>query len=107
PIVTSTLIAGGTTARIAVGSVNLAEFAVAVAISVAFFATIGFGYWRIIAGLVIGGIVAAPLAAYLSKRISARPMLIAVGICIVLLSCFTITETVLDTSYLESLGIRQ
>lgn len=98
PIVTSTLIAGGTTARVAVGSVNLAEFAVAVATSVAFFAAIGFGYWRIIAGLVIGGVVAAPLAAYLSKRISPRPMLTTVGICIVLLSCYTIAETVFEFS---------
>lgn len=107
PIVTSTLIAGGTTARIAIGSVNLAEFAVAAATSVAFFAAIGLGYWRIIAGLVIGGVVAAPLAAYLSKRIEPRPMMIAVGLCIALLSCYTIADSVLDLSLLNGFDIEE
>lgn len=106
PIVTSTLIAGGTTARIAIGSVNLAEFAVAVATSVAFFTAIGFGYWRIIAGLVIGGVLAAPLAAYLSKRIQPRPMLLAVGLCIVVLSGYTIADSVFGLSILDGFAVK-
>ncbi len=86
PMVTSTLIGGGTAPRYAIGSVNLAEFFVTVTISAVFVSTVGLELWPVIAGLVLGGILAAPLAAYATKRIPARPMMIVVGVVIVLLS---------------------
>ncbi|WP_119458413.1 sulfite exporter TauE/SafE family protein [Rhodospirillaceae bacterium SYSU D60014] len=90
PIVTSTLVAGGMTPRFAIGSVNLAEFFVAVAISAVFFATIGLVHVETIIGLVLGGVLAAPLGAYLSKRVPGRLLMIAVAGGIILLSAHMI-----------------
>jgi len=86
PIVTSALIGGGTTPRYAIGSVNLAEFFVTATISATFVATIGLELWPAIAGLVLGGVLAAPLAAFAAKRIPPRPMMLVVGTVIVALS---------------------
>jgi uncharacterized membrane protein YfcA len=86
PIVTSTLIGGGTAPRFAIGSVNLAEFFVTATISTVFVATIGLELWPAIAGLVLGGILAAPFAALAAKRIPPRPMMLVVGAVIVALS---------------------
>jgi uncharacterized membrane protein YfcA len=84
--VTSTLIGQGTTPRLAIGSVNLSEFFVTTAISATFFLTIGLDLWPIILGLVLGGVLAAPFAAYLTCRVPDRPLMILVGVVIVLLS---------------------
>lgn len=90
PIVTGTLLARGNEPRSAIGSVNFAEFFVTVATSVTFFVTIGFTFWKAIAGLAIGGAIAAPLAAWSTKRISPRPLLAIVGIVVIALSIRTI-----------------
>ena len=85
-MVTSTLLGYGTTPRFTIGSVNFAEFFVTAAISVTFLGTIGLELWPIIAGLILGGALAAPLAAYAAKAIPDRPLMILVGSVIVLLS---------------------
>ena len=90
PIVAGTLLVRGNEPRTAVGSVNFSKFFVTVAASVTFFFTIGLSQWLEIAGLAAGGVVAAPLAAYLCDRIPARPMMAAVGTLIVALSVRTI-----------------
>jgi uncharacterized membrane protein YfcA len=89
PIVTGTLLARGNEPRETIGSVNFAEFFVTVAASITFFLTIGFSQWTAIAGLAIGGAIAAPLAAWAVRRIPARPMLVVVGIVIIALSVRT------------------
>ena len=86
PMVTSTLLGHGTTPRFTIGSVNFAEFFVTVTISVTFLGTIGLELWPIIAGLILGGALAAPVAAYAAKAIPDRPLMILVGSVIVLLS---------------------
>jgi len=86
PIVTSTLVARGNQPRYVVGSVNLAEFFVTVSESVTFVMTIGLLHWRIILGLMIGGIVAAPIAALVTKRLPVKPFMILVGILIIVMS---------------------
>lgn len=90
PIVTSTLLGQGTTPRYTIGSVNMAEFFVTFVISATFILTIGLDLWPIIAGLVVGGIIAAPIAALAAKHIPAKALMIVVGIVIVLLSIRTI-----------------
>ncbi len=92
PIVTSTLLGQGATPRYAIGSVNLAEFFVTLAISATFFLTIGLELWPIITGLIVGGIVAAPLAALATKHLPAKVLMILVGCVIVLLSLRTIVK---------------
>jgi uncharacterized membrane protein YfcA len=89
PIVTTTLVANGNTPRYAIGSVNSAEFFVTIAESITFFVTIGtvlVQHWEKIAGLLIGGVLAAPLAAYVCKKIPTRVLMILVGLLIVGLS---------------------
>ena len=90
PIVTSTLLGQGTTPRYAIGSVNLAEFFVTLIISTTFFFTIGLSLWPIIAGLIIGGVFAAPFAAVATKHIPDKVLMLIVGCVIVLLSLRTI-----------------
>jgi uncharacterized protein len=86
PMVASTLLGQGTTARYTIGSVNAAEFFVTLVISVTFLTTIGIELWPIITGLIIGGAAAAPLAAYVAKSVPDRPLMILVGAVVVLLS---------------------
>lgn len=91
PIVTTTLIANGNTPRNVIGSVNLTEFFVTFSETVTFLLTLSFlGYWKIILGLVIGGGIAAPLGAFLTRKIPTKPMMVLVGILIIFLSLRTI-----------------
>jgi uncharacterized membrane protein YfcA len=90
PIVTTTLVARGNNPRFTVGSVNASEFFVTFAQSVMFLLTIGLSYWRIILGLLIGGVIAAPMAAFTVKRIPTRGLMIMVAFLIIALSIRTI-----------------
>lgn len=86
PIVASTLIAKGRSPRYTIGSVNLAEFFVSFSSSITFFATIGISYFQIILGLVLGGMIAAPIAASLTQKLPLKKMMLVVGIVIILVS---------------------
>lgn len=86
PIVSSTLIAGGRNARYTIGSVNLAEFFVSLASSITFFTLIGLTHWYIIIGLIVGGVIAAPIAAYLTNKIPTKTIMILVGIVVIIAS---------------------
>lgn len=89
PIVTSTIVARGHNPRFAIGSVNLAEFFVTIAEVATFFTVIGLTHWQIIVGLIIGGVLAAPLAAYVCKRLPSQALMIIVGLLIIALSIRT------------------
>lgn len=96
PIVTSTLLGRGHAPRYAIGSVNTAEFFVTVAISATFIWTIVTGRLTLegglahglsaLAGLVLGGLVAAPLAGYVTKIAPARLLLAAAAVLVIGLS---------------------
>ena len=91
PIVTSTLIARGNNPRFTIGSVNFSEFFITFSQSVIFVFTLQFGlYWKVILGLLIGGAVAAPLAAVVTKKLPVRPLMLLVGVLIILLSIRTL-----------------
>ena len=90
PIVTTTLIGSGTAPRFAIGSVNLTEFFVTLTISATFMFTIGLELFPIIAGLLLGGVVAAPFAAFATKHLPDKVLMIIVGSVVVLLSLRTI-----------------
>jgi uncharacterized membrane protein YfcA len=93
PLVTSSLLGQGTTPRYAIGTVNLAEFFVTLTISTTFFLTVGLDLWPIIAGLILGGIIAAPFAAYATKHIPDKVLMIMVGTVVVLLSLRTLLHS--------------
>jgi uncharacterized protein len=86
PIVASTLLGNGTTPRYAIGSVNVAEFFVAATVSAAFVFTIGLTLWPIIAGLILGGALAAPFAAYMTRRLPERFLMVLVATVVIALS---------------------
>lgn len=94
PIVTSTLVARGNAPRFTIGSVNLTEFFVTLAQSITFVLALGSGefqkYGAIILGLLIGGALAAPLAAVAAKKLPHRPFMLLVGIVIVFLNVRTL-----------------
>ena len=91
PMVTSTLVARGSNPRYTIGSVNFSEFFVTLAQSVVFILTLQFTeYWKVIAGLLIGGAAAAPLAALVTKRVPVRPLMIMVGVLITITSIRTL-----------------
>ena len=87
PVTTPTLLADGrlTPARV-IGTVNTAEFIVALAASLGFL--IGLGTAGIDLGIVlallIGGVIAAPLAAWVVRFLNARILGVVVG-CVILL----------------------
>lgn len=96
PLVTSTLLGRGHTPRYVIGSVNTAEFFVTVAISATFIWTfltgrlVVEGGWTLgaaaFAGLVIGGLIAAPLAGYVTKIAPARILLGGASVLVIALS---------------------
>jgi len=95
PIVTSTLVANGNNPRESIGSVNLTEFAVTLAQAITFLGAVLLGGkdiidWRISAGLLLGGVIAAPFGAWLTKRLPLRVLLIAVGLLIMATSLRTL-----------------
>lgn len=90
PVVTSTLISTGLSPRKTIGSVNFSEFFVTLVESIVFIATIGLTNWKIILGLIIGGIPAAPLGAFLTRRLPAKTIMIIVGCLIVFLQVRTL-----------------
>ena len=79
PLVTSTLISKGRTPKYVIGSVSLSEFFITLASAVTFFTMLGISHWQVIAGLIIGGIIAAPIAARLIGKLPLKTMFIGVG----------------------------
>ncbi|MCJ2032484.1 sulfite exporter TauE/SafE family protein [Methylobacterium sp. J-043] len=91
PVVTTTLVGGGQDPRTTIGSVNAAEFFVAVASGLSFTLLGGLTHWTTIAGLVVGGLFAAPIAAGLVRVIPARVLMVVVGLLIAGLSLVSLT----------------
>lgn len=91
PIVVSTLINKGRAPLYTIGSVNLAEFFIALAGSISFILSLyEFHYFSITMGLIAGGVVAAPIGAYICRLVKPRPLMIIVGALVVALSLRTI-----------------
>jgi len=86
PIVTSSLLSSGRSANYTIGSVNLAEFFIALAGAGTFLLFTGVTGWQIIIGLVIGGIVASPFAALFVNKVKRKTLMIIVGVLIIGLS---------------------
>lgn len=90
PVVTTTLVGSGHDPRTTIGSVNFAEFFLTLSGAAAFSLLIESTAWVLVAGLVFGGIFAAPLAALLCRRLRARSLLILVGMLISTLSGYNL-----------------
>ncbi|HNV95809.1 MAG TPA: sulfite exporter TauE/SafE family protein [Bacteroidales bacterium] len=92
PVVTTTLIGTGKEPKLTIGSVNAAEFLVTIASSSIFTMMIGLTHWNIIIGMLLGGMLAAPLAAFLCHKINSRVAMVLVGLLIIGLSIRTLVK---------------
>ncbi|MBB5942002.1 sulfite exporter TauE/SafE family protein [Xanthomonas sp. 3307] len=90
PVATSTLLAHGGQARTTIGTVNAAEFLVTLSISLTFLLTMGVQHLDIVLGLLVGGMLAAPLAALLVKRVRERWVLVSVGLLVLGISLYQV-----------------
>ncbi len=88
PICTPTLVITGTEPNKAVGSVDFAEFFITLAITSTFLFLIGPEKfrWDVILTLIIGGVTAAPLAAFICKKLPKRLLGVFVGLLVIILS---------------------
>jgi uncharacterized membrane protein YfcA len=107
PITVTTLLSRGGQPRFIIGSVNLAEFFVSIAVVTAFFLVSVLNESSevsnlsiesltkngVIPGLVSGAIIAAPFAGWLVRISPARPLQVAVGLLVIGLSAYTIWQT--------------
>ena len=94
---TSTLMSTGRMEpRKVVGTVDTSEFLVSVAASIGFFVALSFAEipWGIVAALLIGGVIAAPLAAFVVRLLPARILGTAVASIILLTNMRTFLNTV-------------
>lgn len=95
PIATPTLILRNAHPQQVIGSVNFAEFFVSFSISLTFFLTLPKVSLGIIVPMVIGGLVAAPVGAWLTQKLSHKTVGILVGGLIILLSLRTLLISLL------------
>lgn len=91
PVVTSNLLIQGGDPRKVIGTVNSAEFLLTLSISIAFIASMGLAAFTLVtAGLIIGGVVAAPFGAILASRVRPRFLLLAVAVVLIATSSYSI-----------------
>lgn len=96
PIVTTGLLGAGAPPRYVIGTVNASEFLITLSVSLSFLIALLTGHWEAagelidnlsaVAGLIVGGLFAAPLAGFMVKTLAERTMLRLVGTLIVLLA---------------------
>jgi uncharacterized protein len=97
PISTPTLLSSGRMEpRKIVGTVDTSEFVVAFCASVGFLLTLSFAQipWQVVGALLVGGVVAAPIAAYVVRVLPMRVLGTAVGGVILVTNMRTFLETV-------------
>ncbi|MEJ7925454.1 sulfite exporter TauE/SafE family protein [Sphingobium sp. AN641] len=93
PIVTSNLLLQGASPRHTIGTVNSVEFFLTLSISITFLLHLGWeAFTAYTAGLLIGGVVAAPFGAMLARRVAPRILFTAVGIILTLTSLFGVVK---------------
>lgn len=91
PVVTSNLLVQGGDPRKVIGTVNSAEFLLALSVSIAFIATLGLEAFTVVTvGLIIGGVMAAPFGAILAKRVQPRVLLLAVAVVLIATSAYSV-----------------
>ncbi len=95
PLVTGTFIKNGHTPRFVIGSSSFAKFVLTCASAFTFIVGGGFGQWKIVAGLLIGGVITAPFSAMLTTKLPTKKMFIAVGIVVIVCSLITFTRAIL------------
>jgi uncharacterized membrane protein YfcA len=107
PISTPTLLSSGRMEpRKVVGTVDTSEFVVALCASIGFLLSLSFAQipWQVVGALLAGGIVAAPIAAYIVRILPARILGTAVGGVILIVNMKTFFEAIGLTGVTASIG---
>lgn len=86
PLVTTTLINKGRSPKYVIGSVSLTEFFVTLASAFTFFTLLGVTHWQVIVALMLGGFVAAPIAAKLAGKMPKKTAFFCLGILVIIWS---------------------
>lgn len=86
PIVTTTLITNGRSPRFVIGTVSLTEFFVTLASAFSFFILLGVTHLQTIVALILGGFIAAPIAAKLAGKLPRKTSFILLGILVIIWS---------------------
>ena len=92
PVVTTGLVGTGGAPREMIGTVNTVEFFLTAAVSAAFLTALLTGHWAeadglmtyawAVSGLIVGGVIAAPMAGYVTRFLPQQYLMIAVGVLI-------------------------
>jgi hypothetical protein len=89
PVVTGNLLVQGTEPRKTIGTVSASEFVLTVTISATFIAALGWEAFTVATlGLAIGGVLAAPLGAFVAKKVPAKGLLVLVGCLLTITSIY-------------------
>ena len=96
PTVATTMVGSGQDPRISIGTTNTAEFFVTSAISATFLATLLSGHWQqaegigahatAVLGMIVGGLLAAPLAGVVTRIAPKRVLTYGVGVIVLLVA---------------------
>lgn len=102
PVATTGLLGAGGRPRFVIGTVNASEFLIALSVSLSFLAAILTGHWEeagelrqyltSVAGLIVGGVFAAPMAGWVVKALKERTLLRLVGSLITALAGYQTLE---------------
>jgi uncharacterized membrane protein YfcA len=95
PVVTGNLLVQGAEPRRTIGTVSAAEFLLALTVSITFLLTLGWAaFTTATLGLLIGGVLAAPLAAWAAKHAAPKFLLVLVGSLLTLTSAYGIYRVI-------------
>lgn len=92
PVVTTSMLGTGREARYVVGTVNTAEFFVTLVSGITLALVVSVQAWESVAGLILGGMLMAPFAAWVAGRLPRRVLMVAVGILITCLSAWSLWQ---------------
>jgi uncharacterized membrane protein YfcA len=100
PVVNANLLAQGADPRIAIGTVNASEFFVTVTVAASFIGAIGLSNVSTAAiGILIGGVVAAPIGAYLVRRLPSRLLIVTVGALLIATSFYGLLALMFEAAH--------
>lgn len=90
PVVTTTMLGAGSEARYVIGTVNTVEFFVTFVSGAALIWIVHVSAWEAITGLIFGGMVMAPIAAWVVGRIPKQWLMVFVGVLISAISAWSL-----------------
>jgi hypothetical protein len=95
PVVSGNLLAQGVEPRRTIGTVSASEFVLTLTISATFIAALGLeAFTTATAGLLIGGVAAAPLGAFVAKKAPPKFLLVLIGVLLTITSSYGVYQAI-------------